>query len=56
MKLSLPDSIIAKNIDPETIERVLSIIHTGRAILFTGAGFSFGCENVLKSTPPKQKS
>ncbi len=55
MKLSLPDSIVAKNIDQGMIERVLAIINTGRAILFTGAGFSDGCENVLKTCPPKAK-
>jgi len=55
MKISLPDNIIPQKIDPDTIDRVISIINTGRAILFTGAGFSFGCENVMKTTPPKAK-
>ena len=55
MKLTLPDNLVASNIDTDLIERVISIINTGRAILFTGAGFSFGCENVLKKTPPRAK-
>ncbi len=55
MKFSLPDSRIATNIDPQLIERVISIINTGRAILFTGAGFSAGCKNVLRTTPPRAK-
>ncbi len=52
MKLSLPNHIETQ-IDPDVIARVVSIINTGRAILFTGAGFSVGCENVLKTSPPK---
>ncbi len=52
MKLSLPNNI-ETHVNPDVIARVISIINTGRAILFTGAGFSVGCENVLKSSPPK---
>ncbi len=52
MKLSLPNHI-ETHVDPDVIARVVSIINTGRAILFTGAGFSDGCENVLKTSPPK---
>ncbi len=52
MKLSLPNHI-ETHLDPDVIARVISIINTGRAILFTGAGFSVGCENVLKTSPPK---
>ena len=55
MKLSLPDSLISTNINTESIDRVISVINTGRAILFTGAGFSFGCENVFKKAPPMAK-
>ncbi len=52
MELSLPNHI-ETHVDPDVIARVVSIINTGRAILFTGAGFSVGCENVLKTSPPK---
>ena len=34
---------------------MISIIKTGRAILFTGAGFSFGCENIFNKKPPLAK-
>lgn len=55
MKISLPDSITPQKIDPDIIDRAISIINTGKAILFTGAGFSVGCENVVKTTPPNAK-
>ena len=55
MKLSQFDSLPVTNIDTESIDRVISIIKTGRAILFTGAGFSFGCENIFNKKPPLAK-
>ena len=36
-------------------DKIISIINTGRAILFVGAGFSSGCKNVLQKTPPMAK-
>lgn len=55
MKLPQTDSFYPTNIDTEQISRVISIINTGRAILFTGAGFSFGCENIFRESPPIAK-
>ena len=55
MNFSLPVSFIEPETDPELIKKVIAIINTGRAILFTGAGFSVGCKNVLQETPPRAK-
>ncbi|WP_286818482.1 SIR2 family protein [Desulfobacter sp. UBA2225] len=55
MKISLPDSLVEETTAPEIIEKLISIINTGRAILFTGAGFSVGCENVIETSPPRAK-
>ncbi len=55
MKISLPDNLFSKTTTPETIEKLLSIIDTGRAILFTGAGFAVGCKNMANTTPPRAK-
>lgn len=56
MKLPQTDSFYPTNIDTEQISRAISIINTGRAILFTGAGFSFGCENIFRESPPMAKA
>ncbi|EFN8996848.1 SIR2 family protein, partial [Escherichia coli] len=39
----------AQEVDTELLKRRIS---TGKAIAFTGAGFSLGTKNVLGSTPP----
>lgn len=49
-------SLNATNIDTQAISRAISIINTGRAILFTGAGFSLGCENIFSKSPLWQRS
>ncbi len=37
----------------DSIKKIQRIINTGRAILFTGAGFSVGCKNINNTTPPR---
>lgn len=53
MKLS--GSPQTTTVDNEAISRLISIINTGTAILFTGAGFSSGAENIFKKSPPLSK-
>ncbi|CAG1023050.1 hypothetical protein DOJK_02058 [Patescibacteria group bacterium] len=55
MKLPQIDNLKVASADTESIGRLISIINTGRAVLFTGAGFSLGCENIFKKAPPMAK-
>lgn len=55
MKLPQSDGILTPKVNIESAEKLVSIINTGRAILFTGAGFSFGCENIFQKSPPMAK-
>ena len=55
MELSLSDCINPTNINIEALNTAISKISTGRAVLFTGSGFSFGCKNILGKQPPRAK-
>lgn len=55
MDLSQLGSFKPSNVDPEAIGKAISRVNTGRAILFTGAGFSSGSRNILRKTPPLAK-
>jgi len=52
--MKLPDmySLPIANVDTKAVDRLISIINTGRAILFTGAGFSSECKNIYNKKPP----
>lgn len=52
MKLSELHNLNVTEVDPIAIDRLISIINTGRAILFTGAGFSSECRNIFDKKPP----
>ena len=49
---NINESNKSQNYDSTIVSKVISIINTGRSILFTGAGFSLGCENVFNESPP----
>lgn len=53
--MRVPESTATLKPDLGVIDKLLSIVGTGRAILFTGAGFSFGCENMFGNSPPMAK-
>lgn len=54
MKLN-DSALYAATIDTKAIDSLLSIINTGRAMLFVGAGFSVGCKNLDRKSPPLAK-
>lgn len=44
-----------ENSTKSSLDNLFAIIRTGRAVLFTGAGFSCGCTNLLGKEPPLAK-